>query len=182
MDSAYLQWKHVSFKKWSFVLFLCCVFFITRTSTKFGHRRWTRVAAFELPNRFFSARKRPHWNRPWKWDRTAIFGKIRGGFFFFLGMDGSVGIFYPGHGFLFQESEDFPWPRRFFSSSPWWLLQGKKATSATEMDGIFMTVECQNAFKETVAFKVPFVSLWLCCFGRVVALKEIREYILYRRF
>ena len=62
------------------------------------------------------------------------------------------------------------------------FCKGKRPLQQRKWMESLSLFECQNAFKETVAFQVPFVSLWLCCFGRVVALKEIREYMLYRRF
>ena len=66
----------------------------------------------------------------------------------------------------------FHGPRRFFSSSPWWLLQGKKATSATEMDGIFISCWMSERFQRNgsvqspICFIVAMLFREACCFER----------------
>ena len=174
MDLAYLQWKHVSFRKWS-CFFSFFVFFITRTSTKFGtgdepdRCLWT-------PNRWFRPKE------------AALKPTLEVGQDGFTGRSGEEGFLFGW--MICWDFPSGPWifvPRKrgfsmgpdVVSSSPWWLLQGKKATAATEMDGIFITFECQNAFKETVAFKVPFVSL-LCCFESIPWMHI--TYYIYRLF
>ena len=70
---------------------------------------------------------------------------------------------------FFIRAMDFCWifhgPDVFFLAVHGDFCKGKRPLQQRKWMESLSLFECQNAFKETVAFKVPFVSLWLCCFG-----------------
>ena len=163
MDSAYLQWKHVSFRKWS-CFFSFFVFLHHTNLHQIWHRRWT-------PDRWLATKEaalKPTLEVGQDGDLREDPGRI----FFFL--DGwSVGIFYPGHGFLFQGFRGFSMgPDVFFLAVHGDFCKGKKATSATEMDGIFISCWMSERFQRNgsvqspICFIVAMLFREACCFER----------------
>jgi len=85
-----------------------------RTSTNFGHRRWTPDRCLWTPNRFFSAPERGRIETDLGSGTGRRSSGRSGEDFFSFWMDDPLGFFIRAMDFCSKDSEDFPWAQTFF--------------------------------------------------------------------